>query len=247
MYEGLIAETVTIESDLGDRIPVYIARPLGAGPYPSVIVLHHKGGWDWGSKEIVRRFASEGFAAIMPHLHHREGPGESPESAAKAADAQGGVADSQVLADTVGSRDFIRSQPFSNGQVGVIGYCSGGRQAYMASCQESFDATVVCYGGRIVAEPEQLHEKMPVAAIDMTPGLDSPVLGLFGAEDTKPSPEQVARLQEELEKHDKTFKFRIFEGAGHAFFAVDRETYNAFAAKEGWSEIFDWFGSHLKA
>lgn len=245
MYEGLIAETVTIESELGDRLPAYQARPLGSGPYPGVIVLHHKGGWDWGSKEITRRFASEGFAAIMPHLHHRAAPGEPADVAAQAAEEQGGVADSQVLADTVGARDFIRSQPFSNGRVGVIGYCSGGRQAYMASCQATFDATVVCYGGRIVADPDQLHDKMPVAAVDMTPELASPVLGLFGAQDTKPSPEHVARLQAELEKHGKTFRFRTYEEAGHAFFAVDRETYTVSAAQAGWAEVFDWFRTHL--
>lgn len=245
MHEGLLAETVTIKSDQGDRIPAYLARPLGDGPNPSVIVLHHKPGWDWASKEICRRLAYEGFATIMPHLHHRDGPGEPPEVAAEAADSQGGVADSQVLADTIGARDFIGPQPYSNGRVGVIGYCSGGRQAYMVSCQGAFDATVVCYGGRIVAEPEQLHDKMPVAAIDMTANLSSPVLGLFGGQDTRPSPEHVARLQAELERHDKTFRFRTYEEAGHAFFAVDRETYSPTAAREGWSEVFDWLRTHL--
>lgn len=246
MYEGLIAETVTIEGDSGDSIPSYLSRPLGGGPFPSVIVLHHKSGWDWASKEIVRRLASEGYATIMPHLHHREAPGEPAEAAAAAADKKGGVSDAQVLGDTIGSREFIRSQPFSTGKVGIIGYCSGGRQAYMASCSTKFDATVVCYGGRIVAGPDQLHDKMPLAAIDMTRSLTGPLLGLFGADDTKPSPEQVAQVQDELERHDKTYRFRTFEGAGHAFFAVDRESYVPSAAREGWSEVFQWFRTYLE-
>jgi carboxymethylenebutenolidase len=244
-YEGLLAETVTVEGGGGDRIPAYLARPLADAPRPAVIVLHHRAGWDWASKEIVRRLAAEGFVAIMPHLHHRHAPGDPPEVAAAAALQEGGIADAQVLGDSIGTKTFIESQPYTTGRVGIIGYCSGGRQAYMVACSTTMHATVVCYGGRIVASEDQLSERMPVAAIDMTESLSGPVLGLFGRHDTKPSPEDVAKLSSELERHKKTFRFRTYDDAGHAFFAVDRDTYRPDAAAKGWSEVFEWFSEHL--
>ncbi len=47
--------------------------------------------------------------------------------------------------------------PTSNGKVGVIGYCSGGRQAYVVACSLDIDAAVDCYGGRVVADARRPH------------------------------------------------------------------------------------------
>jgi carboxymethylenebutenolidase len=68
---------------------------------------------------------------------------------------------------------------------------------------------------------------------------------LFGVEDSNPSPEQVARIRDELTKHNKTFEFHTFEDAGHAFFSVDRPMYRVEAAKEGWKRVWDFFGRYL--
>ena len=45
-YEGMLAETVTLHGAHGDPINAYFARPLGPGPYPGVILIHHLPGWD---------------------------------------------------------------------------------------------------------------------------------------------------------------------------------------------------------
>ena len=79
MYEGMIAETVGLKGHNGDVIEGYLARPLGAGPYPGVIVIHHLPGWDEATKEMTRKLAYQGYAAFSPHLHHREGPGSAEE------------------------------------------------------------------------------------------------------------------------------------------------------------------------
>jgi carboxymethylenebutenolidase len=73
------------------------------------------------------------------------------------------------------------------------------------------------------------------------------VLGLFGADDSFPGPEEVAVLAAELEKLGKEHEFHTFPDAGHAFFAVDRPAYRAAAAVEGWKKIFDFYGRHLGA
>ena len=68
--------------------------------------------------------------------------------------------------------------------------------------------------------------------------LSGPLLGLFGADDAFPSPEQNEMLADALSAADKEFTLRTFDGAGHAFFAVDRPSYRPESATEGWKDIF---------
>jgi carboxymethylenebutenolidase len=241
----MMAETIRIAAHEGDLIPAYFARPLGPGPYPGVVVIHHMPGWDDESKEAARTFAVNGYLAICPNLHHRDAPAAGPDDAAAAARAAGGVPDARCLGDLDGAARFLRALPSANGKVGVIGYCSGGRQAYLAACNLAIDAAVDCYGGRVVAAPDELSERMPVAPIDMTANLDCPLLGLFGVEDRNPAPDQVARIEQELKAHAKTYEFHSYEDAGHAFFSTLRPSYRQTAASDGWQQIWTWFERYL--
>ena len=83
-YEGMIAETVTIKGHNGDQINAYSARPIGSGPYPSIVLIHHLPGWDELYREFARRFAHQGFVVICPDLFARFGQG-SPDDIASAA------------------------------------------------------------------------------------------------------------------------------------------------------------------
>ncbi len=244
--DRLEAGTITITSDKGDEIEAYHAYPTDAESFGSVVVIHHMPGYDWSTKEIARRFASRGYGAVVPNLFHRYAPGASSGDAAAAARAAGGVPDAQCLEDVGGAVKFLRAQKGANGKVGVIGYCSGGRQTYLSACNLDVDAAVVCYGGGIVATPDQLTPQRPVAVIDMTKDLRCPMLGLFGAEDANPSPEQTARMEEELKAHAKTYEFHTYEGAGHTFFWVERPSYREEAAREGWQRIWDFYRSTLE-
>jgi carboxymethylenebutenolidase len=141
---------------------------------------------------------------------------------------------------------FLKAQSGANGKVGAIGHCSGGRQTYLSACNLALDAAVDCYGGGVVATPDQLTPERPVAVIDMTKDLACPLLGLFGSDDQNPSPEHVARMEEELKRYDKTFEFHTYEGAGHGFFWVERPSYNTEAARDGWHEIWEFFSTHLE-
>ena len=67
-YEGMIAETITIQSRKGDFVNAYLAKPLGKGPFPSIVLVHHLPGWDELYKEFTRKFAHHGFIAICPDL-----------------------------------------------------------------------------------------------------------------------------------------------------------------------------------
>jgi carboxymethylenebutenolidase len=246
MSLDLMAETIYVKGADGDEIEAYYARPLGAGPFPGVVVIHHMPGWDDATKEIARRFATAGYLTIAPHLYSREATGGvSAEDAAAAVRAQGGVPDVRFLGDAGGAAAFLRSQPNANGKVGVIGYCSGGRHSFLAACQLDFDAAVDCYGARVIADKADLTERQPVAPIDYVDKLSCPLLGLFGVEDKNPTPGEVEQIAEALRAHNKEFDFHTFDDAGHAFFAVDRPAYRVEAAVEGWKLIFTFFGTHL--
>lgn len=243
--ESMLAENVQFGGQDGDLISGYLARPLGAGPFPGVIVIHEVFGLVTHIKEITRKMAAHGYAALAPDLHHREGPGD-PEDVAAAVRAAGGNPDARTVGDVAGAADLLRGLPYTNGKVGVIGYCSGGRQTYVAACNvPGLNAAVDCYGGRVVVAPTDLNERQPTAPIDMTEGLGCPLLGLFGAEDANPSPEQVAQIEQELKRNGKSYELHTYENAGHGFFADYRPSYLQEAAVDGWERVFAWFDRHL--
>jgi carboxymethylenebutenolidase len=247
-YAAQTAGTVMIRSRDGTEIEAYYAQPAGDGPFPGVVVIHHMPGWDEWSTEVVRKFAHRGYAAISPHLYHRVGPG-SPDDLAAKARAEGGMPDDQVMDDVAGAMAFLRAQPTSNGKVGVIGFCSGGRHTYLAACRlEGVDAAVDCWGGGVIVDdPAQLTEKRPVAPIDLTEKMTAPLLGIFGNEDRAPTPEQVDRTEEVLKRLGKTYEFHRYDGAGHGFFAADRANYRPEQATDGWKHVFDFYGRYLSA
>ena len=247
MYDAIMAETIQITGHGGDPIEAYAARPLQAGPLGGVVVIHHMPGYDAATKEITRRFAAHGYNAVMPNLHYRDAPGASPDDAAAASRATGGVPDERLVGDVAGAAAWLRSLTNANGKVGTIGYCSGGRQSVLAACSLPLQAAVDCYGAFVVGDPP---EGMPLKVGPLTqllPNLSCPLLGLFGADDSYPSPAQVEELDRLLTEAGKPHEFTSYEGAGHAFFNVDRPSYRPEAAVDGWQRIFAFFGEHLGA
>jgi carboxymethylenebutenolidase len=245
MSDSMKAETIRITGHGGDEIEAYAARPDGDGPRGGVVVIHHMPGYDRGTKEIARRFAELGYDAIIPNLYWREAPGAAPDDAAATARAQGGVPDERLIGDVGGAAGHLRSLPTSNGKVGVIGYCSGGRQSVLAACNLDLDAAVDCYGAFVTGTPPEGYPLSVGNLVDQLPNLRAPLLGLFGNEDRYPSPEQVDELDQILTEHDKPHEFHRYEGAGHAFFATERPAYRVEAANDGWERIAAFFKTNL--
>jgi carboxymethylenebutenolidase len=243
--DSLSASTIQLAGHGGDGIVAYLARPDGSATRGGVVVIHHMPGYDRASKEIVRRFAELGYDAICPNLHFREAPGASPDDAAAASRAQGGVPDDRLVGDVGAAAAYLRSLPTSNGRVGVIGYCSGGRQSVLAACNLDLDAAVDCYGAFVTGQPPEGYPLRVTNLVDQLPQLQAPLLGLFGAEDRSPSPEQVAELDQLLTEQGTPHEFHSYDDAGHAFFAVDRPSYRPAAAVDGWERITAFFAAHL--
>jgi carboxymethylenebutenolidase len=239
---SLTAETITISGDGGDEIEAYLSRPHGPKRRGGMVVIHHIPGYDRATKEVVRRFAELGYDAVCPNLFHREAPGADPDDAAAAARAKGGVPDDRLVGDVAGAAAYLRSLDTPNGKIGVIGHCSGGRQAVLAACSLPLDAAIDCYGGYVVRDsPDDARTSLEPRLSN----LGCPLLGLFGKDDQRPSPAEVAELATLLRQNGKEFEFHSYDGAGHAFFAVDRPSYRVDAAVDGWDKIADFLGRHL--
>lgn len=251
MKEGMIVEVVGFRGHEDTAIEGYLARPVTTEPTPGVVVLHHAPGLDPWCKEVVRRFASRGYTAISPHLYHRRGPGHWADVAA-AARAEGlakAMPNGQVMGDIAGAAAYLRAQPGANGKVGVIGFCSGGRQAFLAACDvPSLDAAVDCWGGSIFPQPPDPGRPGPApkGVIHRAPDMSMPLLGIFGNDDLNPTPEQVDEMERVLTKHGKSFRFFRYDGAGHAFFASDKPNYRQEQAVDGWERVFEFYNEHLR-
>ena len=244
-YLGMTCENVTIKGDGGTPITAYVAKPAGPGPFPGVVLIHHLPGWSEMYIETTRRFAHHGYMAICANLYERAGEGNPDDVAAKVR-AEGGIADSQMVGDTEAAVKWMRAQPDNNGKVGLFGSCSGGRHAFLYSCQrKDVDACAELWGGRVVMGKEELNAKTPVAPIDMTKDLSCPLIGIFGNDDRAPSPEQVNQHEAELKKCGKTHEFHRYDGAGHGFFYWHRPMYRPEQAMDGWAKVFAFFGKYL--
>lgn len=245
-YPGLQAETVSFRGYNGDTGEAYYARPSRAGNVPGVVIIHHMPGWDEWITEATRKLAHHGFAAISPHLYFREGPG-SPDDVGARVRAAGGVSDASVMGDVEGAMAFLRAQSNSNGKVGVMGFCSGGRHTYLAACTlKGIDAAVDCWGGNVIVDdPKQLNPKRPVAPIDLTEKMTCPLIGIFGNDDQNPNVDQVNRTEAVLKRLGKKYAFHRYDGAGHAFFNTARVAYRPEQAADGWQKVLAFLHTHL--
>jgi carboxymethylenebutenolidase len=246
MSDAFLSQTITIGTEDGD-IEAYAALVQDSDPRGGVVVIHHMPGYDAESKEIVRRFASLGYNAVMPNLYWRDAPGAAPDDAAAAGRAKGGVPDERLVIDVTAGAAYLRSLENSNGKVGSIGYCSGGRQSVLAGIEVDLDAAVDCYGAFVTGVvPEGWPLKIQPLNERVT-GLRCPVLGLFGKDDQYPTQEQVAEFEKLLKDAGKEYEFHSYEGAGHAFFAVDRPSFRPEAAKDGWAKVAAFYAKYLGA
>lgn len=245
-HQGLLAGITTYAGGNGDLIHAYVARPEGDGPFPGIVAVHHLPGWDEFYQEFSRRLASHGYSVICPDLYCRDGHGTPDDVAAKVR-AEGGAPDERVVTDCTAAGRWLRSLPTSNGKVGIIGSCSGGRHSVLVASRSSeFNAVVDLWGGNVVMPREQLSEKRPVAPIDYTKDLNAPLLGIFGNDDQSPTPEQVNQHEEALKQHGKQYEFHRYDGAGHGFFYYQAPMYRQQQAMDGWAKVFDFFQRTLQ-
>lgn len=225
---------------VGDGLmPVLIAKPAGVGRFPAVVLMHHREGVDEFTRAAAARLAEGGFLAAVPHVYHRRPADEDPMVSRKAMTDGELVADINAVVEHVRTRSDVRSDA-----IAIAGHCAGGRMAYLgAGSNPWFKATVVLYGGGIMRAE---GEGRPTP-IELTKNIRGPVLGLFGKDDTHPSPAEVERISAELTSCDIRHEFHSFEGAGHAFQNFSRpDYYRKDQAEAAWSMLLRFLKLELR-
>ncbi len=222
----------------GADMRLYTSVPDGAGPFPAVVVIQHQGGIDDFVQEMTQRLASGGYAAVAPELYHRDGPDCQDDGPTRRAR----LLDVNVIKDVNATVDFLAGHRLVDGErLGIIGFCMGGRVAYlMAALQPHVTAAVAYYGGNIMVPWGE-----GPAPVDRTSEIHCPLLGLFGEEDANPSPADMRKLDAELTKHGKVHEFYSYPGAGHAFMNRRGERYRADADHDSWPKTLAFFAKHL--
>jgi carboxymethylenebutenolidase len=224
--DQVVDEDVTYERG-GSPVSAYLARPKAAGSRPGVVVVHEATGVDEHIRDVARRFAAAGFTAIAPELYSRVGRPSADDRPAMFA-KMFGLRDEDIVADLVAAASLLHEREDSDGRVGIIGFCMGGRSALLAACSSTaFDATVDCWGGfalRATPDADTTPER-PQPVADLLDQLHGRVYVVAGAEDQNPSPEDVGELRRRLEAAGKDVVIEVYDDAGHAFFNDTREQF----------------------
>lgn len=220
------------------RMRSYVSGPHGAGPFPGLIVIQHAPGVDGFIQTMCDRFAVEGFVALAPELYHREDRNSQDDPLVK----MGRLRDANVVRDVSAAYEHLKGLPeVDAARTGITGFCMGGRVAYLMSTHlRGLKAIVDFYGGNMfIAWGEG---ESPFAR---TSHIEAPLLGLFGEEDTNPSPDDVAKIDAELSRLGKVHEFHSYPNAGHAFMNWEAPRYRKHAADDAWPKCLAWFKRHL--
>jgi carboxymethylenebutenolidase len=240
---GLVAADITVERD-GAKIPVYLVKPSGAGPFPTVIVIHEIFGQHEHIRDVARRFAKEGFIAAAPELYFREGGVKQLTDFPAIIKVVQSVPDRQVLDDLGAVLKFAKGLPDSNGFVGATGFCWGGGMTWLFSIDNpGLSAGVAWYGRLDNWGTGPLHPNNP---IDRAAAVKCPMLGLYAGKDQGISVASVNEMKARMEIYNKTAEFMIYPDAEHGFNADYRPSYNKAAAEDGWKRAAAWLKKYAQ-
>jgi carboxymethylenebutenolidase len=240
--EGLDAGEAKVRVRDGE-IPAYYARPKGAGPFPTVLVVQEIFGVHEHIKDVCRRFGKQGYLAVAPALYAREGDVSAMSDIGEImSKVVSKVPDAQVMQDLDAAVAWAKAEGMGDtGRLGITGFCWGGRIVWLyAEHNPGLKAGVAWYG-RLVGDTDDLHPKNPV---DLVGELKCPVLGLYGGKDQGIPVASVDRMREAARQAGKTVELHVYPEAGHGFNADYRPSYDEAAAKDGWQRCLAWLKDH---
>jgi carboxymethylenebutenolidase len=202
-----------------------------------MIVIQHAPGVDEFVQTMTDRLAEAGYEAIAPDLYHRSSFKESDDPLSKLKTLR----DVNVIKDVNAAIDLLKSRgDVDRNNIGIVGFCMGGRVAYlMAIHNPELKTAVVFYGGNIMAP---WGDEVP-APYEESFKIRCPILGLFGQDDSNPSPDDVLKLDKALSHVNH--EFHTYAGAGHAFMNYQRDSYREAAASDAWKKTLEWLESRI--
>lgn len=207
-----------------------------------VIVIQEAFGVNDHIMDVTRRFAGAGYHAVAPHLFHRAGGGVAPyDDFGKVLPLFEGLTDEGILMDVDAAAAHLRDAGLRDEQIGIVGFCFGGRVTFLVAAERKLGAAVGFYGGGIVTA--RFPQFPPL--IDRAPRLQTPWLGLFGDQDQSIPVEDVERLRAELTNAPVPTEVVRYEDAEHGFHCEVRPAYHEEAAADAWNRTLHWLAEHL--
>jgi len=246
---GAVDDLSTIEtSDVtydvdGDTFEAFLARPTGTRR-GAIIVIHEIFGPVPHIHDVARRFAAAGYDALAPNLYSRIGNPDPTDVQASMAKCVS-ITDDRIVADLEAAAAYLRALPDGAAKVACIGFCSGGRQTLVFGVRsDAPDAVIDCWGGSVhrATPTEEVTPERPIAPITQIDQLSCPAFIVSGANDQNPSPEIVAEIGSRGAAAGKDVTTKVYEGAGHAFFADYRPSYSEPQAFELWDDVLAFLG-----
>lgn len=228
---GLITGMVSYPDEpAGETWMGYLARPDKQGAFPAVIVIQEWWGVDDHIKDVTRRFAQAGFAALAPDLYHGAVTSE-PDQARKLVmelDMEAAVSEIRNAVEHLLSQSFVTGP-----RAGLVGFCMGGRLVLQtARHEERLGAVVAFYGAPLTAE-----EAVQVKA---------PIMGNYGSLDQGIPLDRIQTMRQALDQAGIENDIKVYEPAKHAFFNDTRASgYHAAASQDAWQRTLAWFNTYL--
>jgi len=220
----------------GAAISGYLSRPKGESRRPAVVVIHEWRGINDHVRDVARRLATAGYVALAPDLLSRQGGTSSFPSPDAATETLLKVDEQVITTDLTATVTYLKGQNFVRAnKIGVIGFCWGGGKALLFTTRSKDIAASVIYYGE---NPRNLEDVKNIRAS---------VLGQYGGADERIT-SGVPKLEETMKKYGKSFEYKIYAGAPHAFNNdTSAQSYREEAAKEAWAKTLDFFKKHLQS
>jgi carboxymethylenebutenolidase len=216
-----MGEFTSVKVSDGTEMRVYVARPASQSAR-AILVFQEAFGVNSHIRDVTERFAELGYLATAPELFHRTEPGFEgryddfnsvrPHISALTTDG--------IEADVRATYELLRDA----NRVAAIGFCMGGRVAYIANSILPLAAAVSFYGGGIAP-----------ALLDRASRQHAPIMLFWGGLDKHIGEDQRGAIRQALTGASKPFIETLFSFADHGFFCDQRASYNPDAAREAWA------------
>jgi carboxymethylenebutenolidase len=214
----------------GTTMQAWTARPVDGGALPGLLVFQEAFGVNEHIRDVTQRFAREGFVAIAPELYHRTARGfeASYNDFPATVPHVNALKDDPMEADQRAAVDWLTAQGVSDGRTGAVGYCMGGRAAFLAGLSLKIGCAASYYGGGIAPRGNN------AGLLGRVADLGCPALLFWGGKDKHIPEDQALAVRNALSGAGKSFIHVEISDADHGFFCDARASYNATAAAASW-------------
>jgi carboxymethylenebutenolidase len=227
-----MADIVTKSVRCGDGLPAFLAVPAADGPLPAIVLMHERYGLVQHTRDLAVRLARDGFACIAPDLFHKH----PDQDALHRGDVGYDLTDPEAVRYLNAAIDELAALPrVDPAKIAVMGVCQTGRHPLVLAAQRPIAAALVWYGAASQRE-WQVNARYPAPLEEIIARVDCPVLGIFGEADHVISLDDVRRLRDCLERHDKTYTIKVYAGAPHGWLNDTMPgRYRRAQAEAGWA------------